>query len=210
MQKWIAGLFCWVWMLGAGPAAAQLVSRDDPVFGPGSITFDPLTSLEWLDVTESANRSYNDLIGLDGSDEFAPGGDFEGFQHATAAEVALLAQHAGIANPFGQFMVPGLFVPVQDLQSLIGVTTTLSNPDVESVFAISEDSTVATGSRDFSVFTANFTEMTGNADVVNGGFSDATASPVFGHMLIRVPEPGAGALTLTALASLAALRKRAR
>ena len=52
-----------------------------------NITRDTSTGLEWLDVAVSAGRTFNDLTGIDGSNEFAPGGDFEGFRYATRADI---------------------------------------------------------------------------------------------------------------------------
>jgi hypothetical protein len=68
-----------------------LVEKNDPSL-PGSldgnnITEDTVTGLQWLDVTVSADRSFDDVVGNDGMNEFAPGGDFEGFRHATADEL---------------------------------------------------------------------------------------------------------------------------
>ncbi len=59
---------------------------------PGSadgfnLTQDTSTGLEWLDLDVSVGRSFADLSGADGTDEFAPGGDFEGFRYATRLEL---------------------------------------------------------------------------------------------------------------------------
>ncbi|MCG8692031.1 MAG: hypothetical protein MI806_12555 [Minwuiales bacterium] len=45
------------------------------VFGVDAITYDEATSLEWLDVTASVDRSYDDMAGNDGSNEFLPGSE---------------------------------------------------------------------------------------------------------------------------------------
>ncbi len=65
--------------LGSAAEAGVMIG-DDAVFGAGSITIDTDTGLEWLDWTESTNRSYNDVSG-----QFGAGGDFEGWRHATRA-----------------------------------------------------------------------------------------------------------------------------
>ena len=67
------------------------------VFGVDAITYDEATSLEWLDVTASVDRSYDDMAGNDGSNEFLPGGDFEGWRYATTDEWTEFLSHAGIA-----------------------------------------------------------------------------------------------------------------
>ena len=52
-----------------------------------NITFDSSTGLEWLDLDVSVGRTFNDLSGVDGSNEFIGGGDFEGFRYATRLEL---------------------------------------------------------------------------------------------------------------------------
>src|SRR4051794_27118202 len=62
-----------------------------PLVDEGSITYDPNTGLRWLDVTQSTNRSFNDV-----SSQFGRGGDFYGYRYATAAEVGTLFMNAGL------------------------------------------------------------------------------------------------------------------
>ena len=75
-----------------GPHVAQatLMSVSDAVFGADSITLDTETGLEWLDVILSTERSFGDLVGSDGTNEFAVGGDFEGFRYSTTSELDAL------------------------------------------------------------------------------------------------------------------------
>ncbi len=70
---------------------AVLEPRDDPVFGDGSITYDTATGFEWLDLTESLNKSFNDV-----SAQLGPGGAYEGFRHATKDEVLNLFNGNGV------------------------------------------------------------------------------------------------------------------
>ena len=72
---------------------AALEVKDDPDWGPASIVYDTSTGLEWLTITFSVNRSYNDV-----SSQFGAGGDFEGFRHATIEEVLALISEAGITT----------------------------------------------------------------------------------------------------------------
>lgn len=56
-------------------------------------TTDTVSGLDWLDVTLSVNRSYNDV-----SSQFGVGGDFEGWRYATGIEFNDLAgRHTGIS-----------------------------------------------------------------------------------------------------------------
>lgn len=56
----------------------------------GSITRDTNTGLEWLDVTETVNLSYNQVTAQMGS-----GGTYEGWRYATAAEFDQLVSSFG-------------------------------------------------------------------------------------------------------------------
>ncbi len=91
----ILPVFCL--LLSTPSAEAILLSVDDPIFGVDSITRDTDTGLEWLDMDLSAG-SYNDLIGLDGTNEFIPGGDFAGFRFANESEVESLWRNSGIVD----------------------------------------------------------------------------------------------------------------
>lgn len=66
-------------------AQASVISVGDSIFGNDSVTLDTGSGLEWLDVTLSLGRSYNDV-----STEFGMDGDFEGFRYATGLEFETL------------------------------------------------------------------------------------------------------------------------
>lgn len=60
-------------------ASATVMSADDiGGFGIGALTRDTDQGLDFLDVTFSMNRSFNDVSG-----HFGVGGNFEGFRYAT-------------------------------------------------------------------------------------------------------------------------------
>ena len=111
----------------ASTTYAALLSKDS-TFGPNTITRDTDTGLDWLDLTLSTNRSYDDVI-----TQFGIGGDYSGFRHATVAEVIELWNHAGIANSFATPVagpvVGGLVFgpddalsgPITTLQGLFGI-----------------------------------------------------------------------------------------
>jgi hypothetical protein len=52
---------------------AAFVSHDLHSSGDGLVTLDTATNLEWLDVTASLQRSYNDVVS-----QLGPGGNFQG------------------------------------------------------------------------------------------------------------------------------------
>jgi len=64
-------------------SSAVIVSADWQVGGDNLITRDTSASLEWLDLTVTLNRSYNDI-----SSKFGVGQEFEGWRYATSIEIA--------------------------------------------------------------------------------------------------------------------------
>lgn len=99
---------------------SSLVSVDDPVFGTNAVTRDNATGLEWLDLTFSTNRSFDDITGVNGPSQLAAGGDFAGWRYATVAEVTSLFLDAGIPDVPG--FSPANRDPVLDLMALVGIT----------------------------------------------------------------------------------------
>jgi hypothetical protein len=104
----------------AAAGGSSLVSVDDPVFGPGAVTRDNATGLEWLDLTFSTNRSFEDITGVNGPNQLDAGGDFAGWRYATVPEIRSLFVDAGIPD------VPGFSAanrdPVVALMTLVGIT----------------------------------------------------------------------------------------
>lgn len=73
-------------------ANASVISVGDSVFGSDSVTRDTESGLEWLDVTLSVNRSYNEV-----STQFGVGGDYEGWRYASGLEFEqLLYNYTGV------------------------------------------------------------------------------------------------------------------
>ena len=100
-------------MFHSGNAYAGFVISDDVVFGTGSITLDTDTSLEWLDVTLSTNRTFEYV-----SSQFGTTGEFAGFRHATNSEIARFWLDAGIPD-IGSSTFANI-VPAQSLMDYIG------------------------------------------------------------------------------------------
>ncbi|MFK7889051.1 MAG: hypothetical protein AB8G16_19505 [Gammaproteobacteria bacterium] len=112
-------------------AHAQVLQLNDPTLPASAdgfnITRDLDTGFEWLDVGVTAGRTYDDLVGNDGSNEFIAGGDFEGFRYATYLELTgafngpqlpSLYRSLGI-SPFSFSSVGGYSV-VRDLLAVVG------------------------------------------------------------------------------------------
>lgn len=77
-------------------AAAQIVTQDDPVFGPGSVTGDAAQGLQFLNWGVTAGA------GFVPASELSPTGSYEGWRYATVEEIRLLLDHIT-----GQAIPPG-------------------------------------------------------------------------------------------------------
>ena len=88
MKRFLA-VFALVGCLGVGTAHAGLISADDPTYGVGSLTRDPTSGLEWLDLTFTQGLSVNQVNG--GTGGFLA----SGFQVATLTEVEALFTDGG-------------------------------------------------------------------------------------------------------------------
>ena len=207
----------------ASPCHAILISTDLNISGDGLLTFDERTSLEWLDAPLSLNRSYNDLVGLDGSDEFAIGGDFEGFRLASTDEVrSLFIDTLGIPSTNFAQWAPDSYDKVLSLQSLMGVTSGGDFAEIRSITSdvFSEDG-VDYHWQSFARICQNNSNAvcqndinTANANVNGTLISDTRSSSTTGSWLVRhgvnsAPEPGVLVLLSIGLAGIIIFRKRA-
>ncbi len=88
-----------VTLLVCNAAGASLVEVDLYTSGDSLLTKDTDTGLYWLDLTETTSISYNDMI-----TELGPGGLFDGYRYANAADIDQLQLSAGLSTEFrGQF-----------------------------------------------------------------------------------------------------------
>ena len=83
-------------LLCGSPAKAATILIDQ-----GNITYDPDTKMQWLDITQTAGLSYNDVLTNNGVNFIQ-----NGWRFATDFEVDQLYRHAGLplaSYPNGQF-----------------------------------------------------------------------------------------------------------
>ena len=106
------------------PAKADLYQVDDPRWGADSLTLDTRTGLTWLDLPFSLDLSYSQAEA-----EMLPGGEFAGFRHATAVEVASLYASAG----FGEGFIPAFTAGSQDVVSLISLIGATGGTDTAGI-----------------------------------------------------------------------------
>ncbi len=95
---------------------AAILESDWLIVGDGLITLDTESGLEWLDLTQSIDRSFNDV-----STQFGSGMDFEGFRYATYIEWRALMTHADLFCCGGS-PLQVRFNAARALQNMIGFT----------------------------------------------------------------------------------------
>ena len=105
-----------------------LIERDDAVFGPGSITLDTESGLEWIDISLTRGLfSKNEML-----TQFGAGGAYEGFRYATQDELIDFWVHAGISN-FGDGRYEENVIPIRNLIELVGYTSLLHYPTISAL-----------------------------------------------------------------------------
>jgi hypothetical protein len=184
MKKDIRALYwstLWVLLVGIvglvpyTQANAAFLEQDWKTAGDKLITLDTSTGLEWLDVTESTNYSFNYV-----SSQFGVGGDFEGFRYATTSEVKAFITHAGWPVFGSTTFSPAAYEPLSLVQSLVGVTQDLGYMRITT--AATAD--LFSGVRDGVSVYVSTTDQQG-LTVLGGGWDDSVADPLVGGWLVR-------------------------
>ncbi len=82
-------------VLDSAVVHATVISVNDTVFGVNSLTRDTDQRLDFLDLEFTMEGSYDDIVA-----RTAPGGDLEGFRHATLDEMHTLISNSGLSSPY--------------------------------------------------------------------------------------------------------------
>ncbi len=96
-NKSIIGTTCTCLAAISFNASAAIISTDRLAAGDNLITRDTVSGLDWLDLTETNNLSYDYVNG-----QLGVGGQFAGFRYATGIEVVALWDNFGINLSAGQ------------------------------------------------------------------------------------------------------------
>lgn len=208
-------------LLASSQTHAALVSADS-VYGTGSVTQDTATGLEWLDLTQTTNQSYNQIIG--GANGYLT----NGFTVATLSQVELLLTHAGWdgVDASATSGSAANLAAVQLLISLLGQTGISGTPgelDFTEGFALANANTLA---RQFNTVSQN--GAAGRVACTTSGFNTFTNTDISGchatfsqsygfagvylvrRTTTQVPEPGTLAMLGLGLACVGLMRTGAR
>lgn len=164
------------------PAFAQAALID-----MGDFTRDTATNLDWLDLSKSLNKSFNDVVG-----QMGVGGQFEGWRHATREEVGTLF-HSSAGIPTGSASSnPAVVDSVRNLQSMLGFTTRAGTQLTQMVngTSIVVDGVTLYRSSDLTYSSSSNAAFARQQGPLS--WNDYARQTNLGHALVRVsevPEP---------------------
>ena len=171
--------------------------------GPGNLTFDPNTGLEWLDWTLSAGRSYDDV-----SSQLGSSGDFAGFRYATLDETRTLFDNGGAITTNW----PANTTALDAGTSARPIVTFLGDTDPSAEFAAS--GTTADEPINFHLVASIIATALNSQAFGDVLFADGAIPTAGGHALVRIPqltpEPGSLILWMLIAAGAAAWGWRRR
>lgn len=206
-------------VISFGSAHAGMISLDDSNFGAGSITLHEETGLEWLDLTATQGRTVDDVLGVDGTNEFAAGGDYFGFRHATFDEVMGMQAGFGITYNLSSFdhavgQQNASIAAMVDYMDFFGATGT----NEDDVFAFG--TIVRDGGDDRALMSIYDNDSSSLFDTGTGYMQDIffanprnVADPFTGQFMVRtqataVSEPSTIALLGLGLVGIATARRK--
>lgn len=192
---------------------AAIISTDWLTSGDNLITQDTDSGLEWLDLTATLGRSYNDI-----SSKFSTGNEFSGWRYATSNELAGFWDAFGGDSAFydGWSTVNnGIFSSMAPIWGDLYCNVNTCNPgDGYSTVILSD---VITGGIVVTALAYNKLDNSNSAhsdmfDLNFGGINKSTASLLNGSALVRdisaVPVPSAVWLFGSGLIGLIGVARR--
>ncbi len=197
-------------LLSASSIANAALSSRDLVFGTGDklLTFDSGTQLEWLDVTQTLNHSFDNVVS-----QLGIGGQFAGFHVASTAQVKQLFLDGGWSGAWNTNYVDNTvhFAEASAIVGLLG-RTTINYPN-KSTYGMVSDAYID-GRHYYNVIYTNDLPFYSTATANSFMQYPNTPSDYIGTFLYRptapVPEPDTYAMLLAGLGLIgfSALRRQ--
>jgi len=199
MRNWKVTLMATSLVLSSH-ANAELINH-------GNFTTDSVTGLDWLDLTQTVNLSYDYVMS-----QFAAGGEFEGWTLASRSQVLELLDNAGGTGPYEDWSTinNGVVTPLLNLWG--DFSTDIQNNSVHFMF--DEVNEFNQHRLAYLFDTTKSTQGLANDLMrIDHGFWDGTPSTQVGSALVRasvVPVPAAIWLFGSGLIGLSVIAKRRR
>ena len=191
---------------------AGIMVGDWKTANDGLLTIDTTQGLEFLDVTQSANRAVVDVL-----TEFGVGGDFEGFRYATEKEVVSLVNEIGwTSSPaFSAGTSSTTSVSGEALAILGLIGTTFSSRSSTGASGVTSTDAGRGTLRAVTIFQSSRTQLA----TATGTFDDSSKSSSVASFLVRastssaasggvVPEPSSFAMFGLVSVGLLVARRR--
>ncbi|MEW8000470.1 MAG: PEP-CTERM sorting domain-containing protein [Candidatus Thiodiazotropha endolucinida] len=189
-------------------AKGSLVEVDYLTSGDKLLTKDLNTGLYWLDLNQTTNISYQDMLF-----SLEPGGLFDGFRYASVADVNQLQESAGLFSGLFFTANPYYRQRIEDLISKVGITRENSGSLYSN--GITKDPFTPTTNTNTNDRILRGFSLTLGSSAYQGVVADGIASESIGSWLVRdtittVPVPGSILLFLSGLSLLMIRKKMAR
>jgi hypothetical protein len=170
----------------------------------GLTTLDDDTNLEWLDVTATANLSYDGAK----ASSFA---STDGFRHATLSEITTLYTNAGITD-FSGNLSAGNFSPAANIVTLLGQTATASTERLQQGWYDNGSSGATTSVAEVSAYFGfgGFGQVETPNTYPQTTYA-TTTSGIYGNYMVRssvVPVPAAAWFFGSAIIGLAGIKRK--
>jgi hypothetical protein len=187
-------------------ANADFIDSDDHTYFT-----DTRSGFQWLDVTETAGLSYDQVF----SDLLADGEKYEGWQYATADQFNQLISHF-TGSPINTYEEVYHDTELDDLIAILGPTYTSANitytRGMLADYTLLQVSLVAqqvAGIYDDDRIGAGGVEYDDYSIALQSAYIQSNASPYIGSFLVRsVPEPSSLALLILGFLGLGFSRHR--